>query len=119
MSEESSPYKSKVALIGTVVSKRYAKTSAGPVVNIFTRTGNSRGQKFCIGVNVWGKPAVAVNRELEEYGLENGTPVDEDEAPLIKVQGELRYEFWENAEGEQQGRHTVNASKVTFIDEEE
>jgi single-stranded DNA-binding protein len=116
MSEESG-YKSKVALIGTIVSKRYAKTSAGPVLNLFTRTGNSRGQKFCIGVNIWGKPAQRLNRELKEYGFTDGTPVEEEEAPMIEAKGELRYEFWENEDGEQQGRHTVNASKVTILAE--
>jgi len=112
-------YKSKVALIGTVVSKRYNKTSAGPVVNIFTRTGNSRGQRFCIGVNLWGKPAQKLNRQLSEFGLEDGTPVEEDEAPIIKVKGELRYEFWEDSDGEQQGRYTVNASSIEICNDED
>jgi single-stranded DNA-binding protein len=114
-------YKTVVKMIGTLVSKRLNTKPKEPVLNLFVRTGTSRGSKFCISVNIWGKQAKLLNKAIREAtdGVKDGETIEEDEAPVLKIKGELRYDFWENEDGETVGRHSVTASRVIVEDHED
>lgn len=116
-----SEYDNRVKLTGTLVSKRLSKTKKDSVLNLFVRTGNSRGAKFCISVSVWGKQAKILNKALRAAtdGIKDGEILEEDEAPLLKIMGELRYEFWEDDDGEKHDKHSIVASKITIEDDDE
>lgn len=114
-------YGNKVRMTGTLVNKRFNdKTKGDPVLNLFIRTGNSRKQTFCIGVNVWGKEAKVLNKTLRrEHGMKDGQTLDEEEAPLLEIKGEMRWDHWEDDDGTAHGRHTVTAKSVTIQEDEE
>jgi single-stranded DNA-binding protein len=116
-----SDYQNKIVMVGTLISKRLNTKTKEPVLNMFVRTGNSRDQKVCISVSLWGKKAHVVNKALRQAvdGLKDNDVIDEEEAPLLKIKGELKYEIWETSNGETRRQHSVTASSVQILDDDD
>ena len=109
-------YGSSVTFTGRVVTKRLFTTKTGKhVLNLFVRTKTARGKLFGIGTTIWGDEAQAIGAVIDEAvpHVKEGDLIQEADAPVVTVVGEMNEDSWDDKSGNKQRRFNVNAFEIT------
>lgn len=108
-----SGFKNRVVLLGQLITKRFRKFDSGRcLLDLFVRTSTEAGNMFCISCKVWDSAAVTVNKQLSKMGIEDGEALNKENAPMLKIKGELKQDSWKSAEDEWVRQMVISTNEV-------